>query len=436
MRIVLIACSLFLTFVVTAQSIAVESVTREPTSETTLWLSTVSPYLVKDLWKKGSAYDAGHRLMVPLYAACTTGHEDWQKEFTAHFERFSHSLDQLDSVLLNRFQYLYIVTEAMVLSRTKGDNQMIPQNIPEWVFQDVKYTWESRIIPHWSHQPFKGMKASVEWKLAQRKVDKTYYRAINDDELYLFALAADLKYYSRNLPASSAKRWDEVLNPILTTAEKVCRQEGVILSDGGWCFQPGVWTDHPDFSYAGNFELGPNLKPRKIAGIGWDTSHGHRFPLWLSSLARAFPEGSASRTFFLDIRSRLAAQFFGKVLVPPSTELACYRTRNFMDGSNGIYRYGYPTLGNGNGYAPYQTSGAILLGWWTFLSTPRAKALYKALWEQGLLSSKCLTLYAGPQREQAKVPITLLNSDSEIIRFYRLIAKLAQETPDPALLGH
>ena len=61
----------------------------------------------------------------------------------------------------------------------------------------------------------------------------------------------------------------------------------VFPGDNRWLFQPGVWRDHPDYLYAGNDNLGENLLPMPVDDIAEDTSHSHRYPVWLESLRNA-----------------------------------------------------------------------------------------------------------------------------------------------------
>ncbi len=80
----------------------------------------------------------------------------------------------------------------------------------------------------------------------------------------------------------------------------------------------------------------------------------------------------------LALREGLNRQFFSQVVVEPSTEFPAYRTRNFMDGRNGVYRWGYLSAPN-DGYGPFQLSGTLFYGWWTFVESPRARKLYRAI---------------------------------------------------------
>lgn len=137
--------------------------------------------------------------------------------------------------------------------------------------------------------------------------------------------------------------------------------------------QPGVWSDHPDYLYASYSKSSPNLKPVPVKNIAGETSHSHRFPLILNSLRDAdAPERSV---LYVDILKGLNKQFFEIVVKMPSSAFPYYRTTNYMDGQNGLYRYGYKTMPVG--MRPYELSGTLMYGWWGILRSEESRAMYK-----------------------------------------------------------
>ena len=48
-----------------------------------------------------------------------------------------------------------------------------------------------------------------------------------------------------------------------------------------------------------------------------------------------------------------------------------------MDGKNGVYRYNYNNRPGGLG--PYELTGHLTIGWWSFLQTSRSRSLYETL---------------------------------------------------------
>ena len=84
------------------------------------------------------------------------------------------------------------------------------------------------------------------------------------------------------------------------------------------------------------------------------------------------------------------------MLVKPSPEFAGYRLRNYMDGENGLYRWGYKQFGPDQGYGPYELSFALLSSWWGFLPGPRARELFANVAKEFPLSPQLLQVYMGP----------------------------------------
>lgn len=382
--------------------------------------------LERPLWGEATAYDSANRLMVPLHAAFAAQDKVLIGAFSQHFAHCLRNIDSLPSTLLNRLQYLYLASEFLRLASEFNLLWEIPPCLPIFLKKEVLSIWEHRPVPHWSEPPFQGLGRRIHWKLDHKQVAKSYFRAISDDEFFILAIAADLCVYARVTPGRGT--WIPSLFPLLTTAKRVLDQEGQDQPDGGWLFQPGVWTDHPDYLYAGHERIEPNLPPSPVQGIAWDSSHSHRFPLWLSSLANGFREGSPGRRRILDIRVRLEFQFFRHVLVERDEAFPGPRTRNFMDGTNGLYRYGYPSLGRNNAYAPFESSPSLLLGWWVFFGSKRSRELYRSL-AKALEDPICLMLYAGPQRARSVPSRELLNPLSPSVRWYRMIAGAAAHLP-------
>jgi len=399
-------------------------------SDQELWDKTVSQYLQDELWIERDAYDAGHYLMIPLHAAFYFDEEKWQKQFSNHFSRFMDaSKEEPEKVVegrLNRLHYLYLASRFVVLAEESDKSDLIPHGLVEILQQEVEKIWAKEPAWQWDMSPFSGgMKERVEWKLKNKDVPKSYYRAIIDEELFVFSIAADLRSYERL--TKPEQQWADSITDILKVAYKTFQQEGKFQNDEGWLFQPGVWTDHPDYAYAGHMKKQPSLKPKPVLNIAGDTSYSHRFPLWLTSLAGAYEKGEPENVLYCDIKRALEKQFYEKALVKPENDFPAYRTTNFMDGHNGLYRWGYQTTGKNNGYGPYELSGTLILGWWTFLDTDRIRDMYKYMAEHFPLPENVIAVYVGPNttRERhwlVRMPDTLNNGFAELIA--RLASKL------------
>jgi len=362
-----------------------------------LWSTIVEPILLQSIKSGEQGQNFGTTMMVPLQAAFRLRDVQWEQDFADHFSRMVANFASLPDEDLGRLQYLYVASQFMVLAKHNGQLSLIPRTLPGTLYTDLWKVWTHK--PAWQFEGAGpafpgGVRERVLWRLDHRRVAKSYFRSINDVDLFVFAIAADLKGFI-TAPAE-VKEWSPTLDDILNIAHRTFAQEGVAQPDGGWLFQPGVWTDHPEYQYAGNREIRPGMKPVPVAGMSQDSSHSLRFPLWLTSLMQAYPPGSEDYRFYQGLRSSLERQFFNKVLVRPSADFPCYRMNNFMSGINGVYRWSYPGLGQGSGYGPYGLSSSLLVGWWVFLDTDRIREVYRDVAAGFPWPKECVEVYLGP----------------------------------------
>jgi len=377
-----------------------------------LWQATFAIYLADPLWIERDAYDAGHYLMVPLHAAFWLKNEAWIEDFHNQVVRFleedEKDFDELNT--MTKLQYLYFLSRYLFLAESGNNRNLVPQALPDFIDSKLGMIW-------------KLLRDQLILKLESSRKDAS--SAIYDNEYFTFAIASDLKSYS-NLSGI----WSEnsVISEITELAYRVFSERGVFQADGGWLIDPGYLSNHNDYAYAGHNHIAPNLDKNPVEGIAWDSSHFHRFPLWLVSLADAYPEGSEEHNFYLRIRQALAYQFHNIVLIPPSEDFSSYRTTNYMDGTNGIYRYGYVTQGKDNGYEPCELSGTILIGWWTFLGSGMEWGLYNHIVGQFPFSQTLVDLYLGPDTTRDRHPLVKGNakySDGVLELISRLAAEIA-----------
>lgn len=217
------------------------------------------------------------------------------------------------------------------------------------------------------------MRERLAWKLNQKITKPSYLRAIIDEELFLIGIAANLKSYLNR----SEKIETSVIDEILNAAKIIFKNEVSWTKNGGWLLQPGVWADHPDYAYAGHDNIRHGMPKKPVSNISWDTSHSSRLPLFLRCLAESALSNNDDRQLYTDLLHALSKQFFEVILVSPTDNIVFFRTTNFMDGHNGLYRVAYHPAMNGNGYGPYALSGTPLLGWWIFLGDSKTHGLYE-----------------------------------------------------------
>jgi hypothetical protein len=424
-------CSTVMAFLTLAAPVGRSSPQTQPAKESDveqqLWTAIITPNLKRLVTSNDQAQTVAVTWMVPMHAAFQRRNEAWMHEFADHFAGYASDPSKLPTgevAELSRLYYLYLASQFLVLAKKAGQENLIPPNLPELIFSEIHTYWN--VTPAWQFDSphFNGgARERLLWKLKHKKVKKSYYRAVLDHDLYAFGIVGDLKAFES--PAQQ-KAWDPLLNDVLEIAHQVFTQEVVPQPDGGWVFQPGVWTDHPEYAYAGDPEAHPGIKPKPVPEIAPDTSHSLRFPLWLSSLMSAYAPGSSDYQFYENLRSGLDKQFFNKVLHQPTANFPCFAVTNFMDGSNGVYRWSYNTLGNGNGYGPYQNSASFVLGWWIFLDTDRIRNAYRQLAKQFPWPKPCDDLYLGPHPAGTPHPESAYDPNtSSVLRTLHLTSMLA-----------
>lgn len=342
-----------------------------------LWKITVRPYLAEPLWKRETSYNAGHFLVLPMYAAFEQNKPEWKRDFAKQFKWYSDSgVNDMGKTLLYRIQYIYLASEFINLCKQYQEDALIPPNLYEQLYQKIETTWMNDRVWNWKHpkykkSTFKNMRAKVLWKLYNKAVtEKTYHTAILDEELFTMATAANLK---RSLALSGLNK-DGMLDDIVQISNEVFAKRSVYTADSGWIFQPGYWSNYEDFVYAGNPSVTDSIQKSIVPDIAEDFSHSMRYPCWINSFMNAQEVDTPYYKFYEKIKKGLTTQLYQKILVLPSDSNAQYKAVNYMDGRNGVYRYKYS--GRAGGIGPFQLSGALQIGWWSFLDSERIRQMY------------------------------------------------------------
>jgi hypothetical protein len=384
-----------------------------------LWSKTMTPLLEQPLWLVRDAYDTTHALMVPMHAAFALGEEQWQAEFAAFFSRLEQvPIEEVYAGYENeeiRLQFMYLVSQYLVIHKEQA--LPVPEHLLTATLNAFETIWTS---PAWQWpvcgmEEFPTMEARIRWRLDTLDVPKSYCRVIIDAEGFVLSIAADLSYlYADTAPATVKNALDLFVQAM--------EQEIVWLDDTRILVQPGGWRDHPDYLYAGWVDKAPNLEANPIADIAVDTSHSHRWPLWLFSFERAMD--TDQKAWAQQLRLGFANQFASQVLIAPSDDFPNYRTTNFMDGRNGLYRYKYKTQAEKLGFAAYELSGTFLLGWWSSLSNPTVTEAYCYIAASFPMSDEEITLYLGPDTTRERNPF--FTSEAPYHNgLYELISNLA-----------
>lgn len=362
------------------------------------WSTVITPLLQKQVWRSYAGYDAAHELLVPLHASFGLNREKWITEFSDHFNRMLEDKSALVEGELPRLQYLFFVSEYVNLMDRSKRSEKVPIGLRKLLMEEIDTCWTKKPAWLWGRPPFQGgMKERIQWKLSAASPAKKYYRAIVDVELYLFVIASNLETSLPFFESRDRSVYTSVLRDISALSRRVFDHEGRFSASSEWQFQPGVWSDHPDYLYAGNPQPVPGIQARPVSTIGWDTAHFMRFPPCIAALYRNATTDE-DKVFYGKILNGMEAQFFNKVLVPPSANVKCYLLKNYFDGSNGVFRWGYSSLGPDSGYGPNMMSSSLLLGWWSFFGTDRSRDLYRQLAGNYPFSEGCRKHYLGPQK--------------------------------------
>jgi hypothetical protein len=420
-------CLVFVVAALCAEGVSAQesrSVTAvKPDDLRQLWSTVVDPVLRQTITGNEQGQNFGTTMMLPLYAAFRSRDEQAERAFSDHFSRMLTDYGALPQEDLGRLQYLYVASQLMVLAKETRQQNLIPRTLPGTLYTDISRVWTKKPAWQWERKPFPGgIRERILWKLDNRRMAKNYYRSINDVDLFVFAIAADLKNFITD-PAE-IRVWTPTLDDILGIAHRTFTQEVAYEPGGGWLFQPGVWADHPEFQYAGNRDIHPGMKPAPMKDISGDSSHFLRYPLWLTSLMHAYPENSENYRYYQQLRNGLEKQVFDKVLVKPSNDFPCYRMNNYMNGWNGVYRWNYESIGPGGGFGPYGLSSSLLQGWWVFLGSERIKNVYRDLDASFPWSKQCIEIYLGPTTPKGH-PDSAYDPNSPSMRLWHLNVKLA-----------
>lgn len=369
------------------------------------WRKTVGALVKESLWSDRDAYDAAHALMVPLHYAFVTSDHAGILDFETLMTRFA--TQELTGGQLQMAQWLYFVSRYLSLriefSRPLREiDKALAQRLAAW----LHVRWEYEPGFNWGRTPFIGSKARLaDIRSSSKKEPFSYYSAVTDYELFLFAIASDLKkitdkhpdileYAGRSIPIS--------IDEIVSTGIAIIRERGAFNKNGGWIFQKGVWADHRDLRFAGHAELAPNLPESRLPEISEDSSHSHRWPLLLRSMIGATQKNSEDEKYLLKVYEGFSYQF-SKIVVKRDRDGVLLT--NYIDGHNGLYRYRYATVGANEqlGYGPYMLSGILGESWYPFAH--EVDDIFDSYANSYPLTSRILTIYVGPNTTRARNPL-------------------------------
>ncbi|WP_189100857.1 hypothetical protein [Deinococcus knuensis] len=391
-RLLVLGCCLLLT-----DSIASGCELTPP--EQRLWNRTVTPLLKSPLWQARDIYDAAHVLMQPLHFAFLSGDKKSQGEFNDFVERYMQSGASAESfATLNGTQFTYFLSQYLKLK-----SMYSAISSPDL---KLKVSIENQVMKQWLNDPVKwydGQHANrserLRWRIETKDPKYNYYRLMPDEDMFLMAIASDL--YATGASAKFKTFYSRDVAPLLRDALHEFLTQ---TPAGGVIFKPGILSDYPDTAWAGHLYKGTNIPKLPKPDVTIDSSHAHRYPLWLESfqaMGQVLPD---QQGYLTDLHDRLVRQFF-VMFRPSTTDSSVTRMTNYMDGWNGLYRWNYATTGQNAGYGPYELSGTLLLGWWGFLHDKKVTQAYAHLKNDFPLSEQALNLYVGPNTTRERHPL-------------------------------
>lgn len=350
-------------------------------NEDALWQHTIEILLKEQLWNTERAAEAGHLLMIPMYMSFQEKNSERISQFRSHFLNFfdrggySYVDFSDNNGRFYKMHYLHLISWYCVLSL---NTEFSEDKICESALNITVALWYEIPAWFWDRESFPGIRARLDWKLQVNDAKYSYYKAITEEELFIFALAANWIRYLNFKERGNDKSYNKLLDitdyALRTFNSRVSYLENENVYPRRWVFQPGFWRDHPDFAFSGNEKISFILFPKEKPDVVQDSGHFYRMPLWLISLAAIGP--SEQRRYYRSLLAGIEKQFFEVVIYNPKPKM--FLLRNYMDGWNGVYRWNYSSH-PGRGYGPYTLTGSLYEGWWAFLPGIRAKNMYLIL---------------------------------------------------------
>lgn len=220
----------------------------------------------------------------------------------------------------------------------------------------------------------------------------SYQDGIDGTESLVLAVGNDLRTYSHYTNQPSFK----ILDEINTAASELYYAGATPTKDGGWLLQPGKWKDHPDHLYAGHKSVPSNpicanpnskdprcnLTPMPVDGLGMDVSHFlAKWPIYLIAYQDASYDNQSRKDFFQQLLSGIEIQLFNYVIKPQKSR-PYYLLTNYMDGTNGVYRWNYSNRGKNWGYNAFQLSNTPCYSSIALINnSDRIRELYKRIYQ-------------------------------------------------------
>lgn len=366
---IIIICILLLGVLSSCKSNSHKFDRKQPLDE--LWQKTVSQTMNREI----DLYNDAELLIVPLYASfCMKEDSKYLDQFNAYFNNaeddIADLLEDKNIAVLNKLNYVYFISNYILLSN-KRENK-VSHTLVDKCYDFIMNTVE---LPawNWNMDDFDNMRDRITYKISEAKPQYSYQKAITDEDLFVLVTANNLLPYYKNAgDTNKTKKLKELGDLTKQVIYKRFEYNG-----NHYAFQKGAWSDHRDYLYANYTDIEENMKPFSNKEIEEDTSHYSRMPLMLQNIACVTEDKNykAKLETILNVNS---IYFQKEILVNPSNESRIYRLMNYMNGSNGLYRWNYNGRGKDYAHKPYSLSKQLYTGKYVFFSS-EMQDIYKKI---------------------------------------------------------
>ena len=365
-----------------------------------LWNKTISEYLKYDLWDDINCYDAGHVLLIPMYYAFLNKDKAKMEDFHELFNRYTNYLIDEQYAYkywnLNHMQFNFLATNYINLCMLTNSTNRIRNELLDYLYD------ESFFACLLKREKYNTKQNPQYDSLYAMKRDYESGRPTADLYQFHVAIMFNLKEFSDNNGYFLSEVRRDKVNQALDLINRIYEEDVTFIEGDKWILNVGDFDEYDDYAYMHYDDIKDDMQPQKQENTTWDTSHFHRIPVFLQIIKKANKENEEKVEYYDRLIKGLKEQFIENVLIKPDEEHNYYRTTNFMDSRNGIYRYNYKTQKD-DAYLPYELSGTMFFGWWAFLENDMNQT-YKAIYETFPLSQEAVSTYVGPNttRERNK----------------------------------
>src|SRR5204862_7337279 len=122
-------------------------------------------------------------------------------------------------IRLYQLHYLYLCSRFAVLAARAGKDSLVPAGLVDYLYTRVEQLWRLDPAGNWDGSTFPGgIRERTLWNIAHAtsQLPLSYYRAIEDEDLFSFAVAADLPAYERITRITNAR--SDVVSDVLAVA--------------------------------------------------------------------------------------------------------------------------------------------------------------------------------------------------------------------------